>query len=203
LDNSSIRQLLSALTGFGVGLVVLLSGLAAYLVAAFGLRRPAGLAYWVLVIFFVLGAILTPSQVLAGGYEVYECSGDVIQAYESVGKYLSEAIPPGSSVYWKGGLSAVPLLYLPGIKIYPAQVNADYSFREGGDPNSLARYGFWNKEMALQWLNEADFVLVQARYFGDWLADAISQGQFVELDSSPPVVNCMDNAEIRIFRRVP
>ena len=46
------------------------------------------------------------------------------------GNIWRETIPPGSRIYWFGQLSVVPLLYLPGVRIYPAQINGDYSFLE-------------------------------------------------------------------------
>jgi len=91
-------------------------------------RATPSYSYWALVIFLLAGTLLTPSVVLGGGYNTYDCGGDVIASYEAAGAHLAQNIPPGSSVYWKGSLSTVPLLYVPGIRIFPAQINDGYSF---------------------------------------------------------------------------
>jgi hypothetical protein len=119
-----------------------------------------------LVVFIVAGWLLRPARVLGSGYQNYDCGGDVIASYEAVGKSLSEVIPPGAKIYWRGGLSAVPLLYLPGVEIYPPQINDGYSFRESGDSQDLRRYGFWNQELAEEWMADADYVLVREFHLG-------------------------------------
>jgi len=156
-----------------------------------------------MVTFLLAGTMLAPTVVLGGGYRTYDCSGDVIASYEAVGKRLAEIIPPGSHVYWRGQLSAVPLLYVPGIQIYPAQINGDYSFLNAGeDLDMITRFGRWNQALASQWATEADFVLVEQRRFRDWLRDMMLSGEYEELSPIPPTVNCRDNSQIRIFKRL-
>jgi hypothetical protein len=191
------RRLLSALAGFLVGLGLLGgAGLADQWSAA---RVPY--ATLALVSFLALGYILSPTIVLGGGYNTYDCSGDVIRGYELAGEHLAQSIPPGSQVYWHGGNSAVPLLYLEGIEIYPAQINGGYSLRKGGDPDALARYGFWSEELARKWASEADFILIEERLFGGWLGELVEAGGHNELRETPSTVPCRGNASIHIFKK--
>jgi len=157
---------------------------------------------WALVSLLVAGVLLTPTPVLGLGYRSFDCGGDVLASYRAAGEHLARLIPPGSQVYWKGGLSVAPLLYIPGVKIYPSQVNGDYSYRLDGDPDALERYGFWNHRLADGWLDEADFVLVEERYYRKWFKDWVNQDRFVELPPTDDLLACRDSSAIRVFQRI-
>jgi hypothetical protein len=96
----------------------------------------------------------------------------------------------------------VPLLYVPGIRIYPSQVNGDYSYRLDGDPAELERYGYWNPALADRWLDETDFALIEERYYRRWFKDWVDQERFVELEPTAPKAACKENSGIRVFKRV-
>jgi hypothetical protein len=146
----------------------------------------------------VLGMALSP--VLNGSFGARDCQIDVIKANEQIGSYLRTVISSGSLVYWDGGLSAVPLLYLPDVKIFPAQINSGYSFINGGDTAELNRFGFWNAEMDAEWKSTADyFIIEEARYAG-WKAFLNSE-QFVEFQPTPAATSCVEKTRLRIFRR--
>jgi hypothetical protein len=168
-------------------------------------RRMPSYGYWAIVIFLVAGVLLSPTVILGGGYTTYDClEKDVIASYEAAGEHLAKTIPPGSRIYWFGQLSVVPLLYLPGVRIYPAQINGDYSFLSSGNKLDLiTRFGRWNQTLASQWAGEADYVLVEQRRFRGWLRDRMLSGEYEELEPTPPAVYCRDNSRIRIFRRLP
>ncbi len=98
----------------------------------------------------------------------------------------------------------MPLLYIPGIQIYPAQINGDYSFLSAGeDLDRIARLGRWNQVLASEWATEADYVLIEQRKFRGWLRDLMLSGGYEELSPTPPTVYCRENSQIRIFKRVP
>ncbi len=204
MDYAYIRRLLPTLAGLAVGIFILLIALVVSLIYDRRQRlQRSTFGYWALVIFLLAGTLLTPTQPLGGGYAFYECEGDVIDSYEHAGEHLAQVISPGSKIYWKGGLSVVPLLYVPDVQIYPAQINSDYTYYIGGDPDALSRYGFWNEALAEQWVNEADYILIQERYYAGWLADVTSSESFEELAPTPPAVYCHEDAQIHIFRRKP
>jgi len=143
------------------------------------------------------------SWALTGNNRPDTCGLDVIAAYEENGAHLAEVIPPGSLVYWDGGLSVVPLLYIPGVEIFPGQLNQDYAFRIGGDPEQLRRAGLWNEALAQQWKNEADFLLIEEARYNGWKDDLADGERYEELTLVPQPFSCRGGSRIRIFERKP
>ena len=185
---------------------LLLAALFAWLVLRFGRRLVRAVtdltpsyAAGSLLTFFILGTLIT----LLAGLAPYDrdCGWDVIACYEAGGQHLAEQVPPGSKVYWWGGLSAVPLLYLPDVDIYPPQINHGYSYRLGGQPDDLARYGWWSKELAHQWAQEADVLLIEARLYGTFPTSIAESEAFDEVSPTLPMVPCRSNSSIHIFLR--
>jgi hypothetical protein len=210
LDPAVLRRLLPIVFGILVGGLILFLALIVKKLAQRRALRAAtnrtipSVGYLAMVIFLLLGSLLAPTAVLGGGYHTYDCSGDVIASYEEAGKHLANYIPAGSLVYWRGQLSAVPLLYLPDIRIFPPQINDGYSLISTGDDLDLiTRLGRWNETLAQQWAGEADFVLIEERSYRGWIRDLMRTGEYQELPVSPPTVSCRDNSQIRIFKRLP
>jgi hypothetical protein len=154
-----------------------------------------------IIIIFVLGSVLAPLPVVAGDHTSYDCTGDVLPAYEATGAILTRTIPPGSKVFWAGS-SPVTLLYLAGAQIYPPQLHGAYSFRISDDDNALVKYGWWNEHLAEKWLNEADFVLAEQKNLGkkDWLSTAGRLDNF-ELVGQAAFPLCGENAATFVYRR--
>ncbi|HUF39905.1 MAG TPA: hypothetical protein VMN57_15375 [Anaerolineales bacterium] len=155
------------------------------------------------VCFLALGLVFSPTPFLAGGYAAYDCSGDVAAGYEQVGAELAGLVPPGGRIFWWTGGSPGALLYLPEAGIFPAQLNGAYSFKFGGDPEALARYGHWNRSLAEDWLREADAVLtsddvLQGAETG-WLLDSIVAAGFTPAAGTSPVHPCDLGSEIIVF----
>lgn len=158
-------------------------------------------SFFILALIFI-GFVFAPTRVLGGGYSTYDCGYDAIASYEAAGEHLRGLIPPGSTVYWQGVLSSVPLLYLEKITIFPPQLNLDYSYRLSGDDRVLERFGLWSEPLGRRWVMESDYVLVAERYFKGWLKEMlVSDGQFIELPKTPSVAPCDQQLHIRIFRR--
>jgi len=130
------------------------------------------------------------------------CSEDVIRKYELAGEHLARWVPPGASVYWAASASPAPLLYIPQARVFPAQLNGDYTFRLSGDPSDLARFGSWNAEMAARWLAEADYVLVFQPKPGVGSKD-LDLSRYEELPPTPPLLPCKPDSVIRLYRRTP
>jgi hypothetical protein len=154
LDAKTLRRLLPIGLGTGVGLLTLGCAFLIYWRTrshSVIMGKITSFGYWAIVMMLIAGTILTPTPLFGGGVFAYDCTGDVILSYEAAGKHLAENIPPGSSVYWKGGLSVVPLLYVPNIKIHPAQINGDYNFQLGESQEPVDEYGMWNQTLANQW----------------------------------------------------
>ena len=152
--------------------------------------------------FLALGLLLSPIPALAGAASNYDCDGsDIILAYEQAGAVLARQLPEGSTVYWHGGLSPVPLLYIPDIQIYPPQLNNWYNFRVGGNTDLILKRGGWNDVLSKKWLSEADYILVEDRNYRSSFWNAISPDIFDELTASAPIKTCTTGSQIRIFRR--
>jgi hypothetical protein len=202
-----LRRLLPAAAGLAAGMVALLIALALLgLMKRYKAAHPAtnlpAYAVLALLVFWVGGIILAPIEALGGGFHNYDCGGDVIAGYDAAGAHLAKAIPAGSLVYWQGGLSIAPLLYVPGVRVFPPQMEDGYARYVIGDSDTLRRFGFWNQELAEQWIQEADYVLVEEQYYKKWLRATLEGGPYVELEASPPTVICRDDAQIRIFQRI-
>jgi hypothetical protein len=158
---------------------------------------------FVLFAFLVLGLFLSPSAFLGGGRNTYDCNQDVIAIFEKNGAYLNEIIPPGSKVYWKGGLALSILTYLSDVNFYPAQFNNVYSYKIGGDPDELLKFGLWNEELSNLWLGDADYILVTERSYSDWIQTNLESGNLVELGPTSPLNPCKADTRIHVFRRIP
>jgi hypothetical protein len=200
LTRPQVWHLLPPIAGLLVGLLIL--GLTFLFYRFIPLRRDTSFGYYCIVFFFIIGIILTPSVILGGGYQRSVCEFDTIQSFQETGQYLAKLISQNSTVYWKGGLSIVPLLYVSGIKIYPPQINDGYSYVEGGDPQTLLKFGLWNKVLGERWSKEADFILIEKRSYDGWLKEYVNSGYFEELPTAPPTVLCREDYAIRIFRRL-
>jgi hypothetical protein len=147
-----------------------------------------------------LGLILSP--VLNGRFGMPDCQVDVIASHEQIGAHLSSIIPDGSLVYWDGGLSAAPLLYLPNVDIFPAQINRGYSYLKGGDPVALNRLGLWNAEMDAEWKATAQYFIISEAKYSRW-QDFFTPEQFSEFPPTPVGTSCVEKTHLRIFRRKP
>ena len=150
-------------------------------------------------VFLLLGTLITFGLGATPGDR--DCGWNVIESYEVGGAHLAEQVPAGSKVYWWGGLSTVPLLYLPDVEIYSPQINNGYSFRLGGDPDDLLRYGWWNQALADQWVREADVLLIEARLYGGFATTFAESYAFDEVSPTDPLVPCRSNSAIHIFVR--
>jgi hypothetical protein len=208
LEYSALRRQVPMIFALGLGLTLLLGVFLIYVVYSKRKKsdsthqKSASYGYWALATFLFVGILLSPTLLLAGGYEETNCQGDIIKAYEQAGAHLAQNIPPGATVFWKGGLSIVPLLYIPEAQVYPPQINDGYSYFDGGDPDTLLKYGAWNEELARQWADEADFILLEERSFKGWLRDHVTSSDFVELGPTPDITGCRDDSQIKIFKRV-
>ena len=200
----SIRLSLQAGVMIALGITV---GLMCLMIAWLWTRRKKadGLSYtgrlW--IVLMVFGLVLSPTIVLGGGYTDYDCQGIIPAATSSASFHLNTFIPEGSVVYWGTGLSPAVLLQVPGIKIYPAQLNSMFSYRIGGEPDAMAAYGLWNRNLAKQWLDEAHVVVLSGMTYKDptydWVVNKVEHEGYREIASSPPLHTCNEKTNLLIF----
>ncbi len=201
LDYNTARVAAPFFAGMLLGTVFVILSVIIYRKVALKYTSKIGFGYFTAALTLSIGFMLSPTKLLSGSYQEYDCSGDIIKAQEAAGDHLASNIAPGSQVYWQGSLSVAPLLYAPEITIYPPQINDGYAFRIGGETLEIARWGLWNEELAEQWKNEADYIVVEDRYYNiEWKA-FLESGRYAELEPSPSTAPCRDNARLRIFRK--
>lgn len=197
----TLQQVLPTLAGFAFGLFLL--GVVAIVAVRLRKKRAISFGYTALVVFFILGALLTPTPLFAGDRLNTFCGWDVIASHEAVGEQLAQHVPPGSLVYWQNDISPLPLLYIPDVRVFPAQLNHWYSFRKGGDPDLLVRHAFWNRELQQRWLLEADYALVADAYIQGLLERGLINENHIKISTTPLTVPCQGRSNIHIFRILP
>ena len=191
------RIIIAAGLGLLSGLILLLI---ASIVSFLGKKKKVGFGL-VAVGLLVISALFMIHTPLMGYNEqtLYSCTG-VLEADRDAGKIITENSPPGSRVYWSNSVSPLPLTYiLLKNQIYPPQLSGGAAFRISGDANLLLKKGFWNEELASQWKDEADLVMMD----GDqqwWKSDPMSK-YFKEIAVTNPLLPCDPFTSIHIYQR--
>jgi hypothetical protein len=192
LEYAFSRRTLSAAAG-------LLGGLALAALSYALRRRLRDKGVGIPHLFLAAGLLLTPTSVLGNGFRTYDCGRDVLARVEAVGAELAGLIPSGTRVYWRGGDSAVPLVYVPEARLYPPQINGDYTLFDLDDTDALLQFGLWSDALSEQWLGEADVVLIEtARYEGALRTAVGSAGLRLVTQTSEPYP-CRPGSEILVF----
>lgn len=164
---------------FIVVLVILLGFWFGYkrLLQAGRLRLPDVHFSYVLISFFVISVLLSPTKLLGGGFVYYDCKPGAIGHYEGAVLAASPYVNQGDQVFYVGKDTQAVLLGLiekKAIQIYPQQLNAIHSFRIGGDTDQLTKSGFWNDSVAQEWVDKSDVLLFEQQSYATWFADTFS-----------------------------
>ncbi len=173
------------------------------------LRRRVGLrlGFGVFVLVFVLGyGLLASGSRLFGRHLTMEaCQDSVIASYEQVGAELADLIPPGSQVYWDVKADML-LLYLPEVETFTPQLNATFTYVDDptADPETLFRFGWWNPVLKERWVQEADYILVENRFFDEEWQARLEAGEVEQILLTEPVASCRgDDARIVVLVPTP
>jgi hypothetical protein len=151
--------------------------------------------------FLILGLILSPTTLLGNGNDFFNCEGtDVFASYERAGRELHQVIEPGSNIYWEGRIPAI-FLYLPDVNVYGPQLNHLHYYFNGGDAETLRRFNYWNDDLAHQWLEEADYILVQNTEKVYLTDEMLESGEFVKVFSAPRAERCRWQSAIQVYQR--
>jgi len=200
-----MRRVIPTAIGLGAGIIIIMLALLLFYVILkklrlfiFSFELFAGL------IFLITGALFSSTLFLGGGRFAYDCGGDVIALYESSGAQLASLIPPGSKVYWDSTSSGSSmLLYLPGIQVFPPQINGQFGYRMGGDPDSLLRAGLWNDELAAQWIQAADVIVIKKPPIFPLWEDYISLDDYDVYQIQQPLSSCRSESSLNVYLRKP
>jgi len=160
---------------------------------------PENYGTFVLMFTLLIGVLGSGSRFSGGFLAQDTCENSVIASYEKVGQSLDEVIPDGSRVYWSVKDNML-LLYLPEKEIFPAQLNAGFTYLDDpdADPEWLSRFGWWNPALKVQWIDEADFIVLENRRFNSEWQERIDSGQFKQIFRSQPAASCR-SAETRVM----
>jgi len=182
----------------------LAGGLAVLWISALVYRRlhPPRSAFAVVLlnVFLALGLLLAPLLHVGGSRA--DCQDDLLADNEALGAYLAEVIPQNSLVYWDGGLSFAPMSYVPQARVFPPQINDGYTFRVGGDADTLFRFSHWNAELNERWITAADIFIIESRRYAGW-KEFLDPQKFEEYNRPPAAPSCEDGSGLRIFHRLP
>ena len=189
----------------GMSLFVLAAGGIALRVAYVQLKRkqaPDGKIGLVAInAFLIIGLVLSPTKVLGKGSDFFDCEGtDVFASYERAGRDLSEIIKPASKIYWEGRIPAI-FLYMPDVQVYGPQLNHLHYYFNGGDAETLLRFGYWNDALAEQWLAEADYILVQETEMFYLNKETLESEKYVKVLSAPKAEKCRWQSVIQVYQR--
>jgi hypothetical protein len=149
--------------------------------------------------FLLVALVFSTTPIAGSGFTTYDCDSDVIASYETVGAQLRRFIPAGARVYWTGGDSAVPLLYISDVQLFPAQINDGYSFYLAGNSTEIERFSYWDEEIAEKWLEEADYMLIEDRFYDPYWVDS---GDWLEIGLTSPADACREGASIHVLQHV-
>jgi hypothetical protein len=148
--------------------------------------------------------LLSPLKSIGGELNAKQCESDVIHSHEIVGDRLLSKIPSGSNVYWAVE-SWMLFLYISDIDIFPPQTMIHYRYLSNTSDmeiDSLLKNGYWNKVLKEQWIGEADFILIEGRYYPDEWRPRVESGELSLVDITTPVEDCRgDNSRIVILQK--
>jgi len=164
--------------------------------------KSKNLGHTIIIVFFILGFIFTPTPLLGHSVNENTCGGNFIKAHESAGKQLAETIPPGATVYWGAGSVVTPLIYLTHAQLHPPQLNGIYSYRKGGDRDLLEKSGFYNEESIKHWRENDDFFLISEQYLSESWRKQLRSPDFLEHAATIPINPCRPDSAIHIFERI-
>jgi len=161
---------------------------------------------YILVSFLVLGIILTPTDFLGGSRHIYDCQPGVISTYEKAADEISLHIDDEEQVLWIGTDTEVVLIELmekKSIKIFPQSLNTRYTFRFGGNTDQLASRGFWNEELAQDWIDQSDTLLFEEQAINGWfkhISPLVDMKDFIMVGETS-MTGCSSDERILIFQR--
>jgi hypothetical protein len=87
------------------------------------------------------------------------------------------------------------------VKVYGPQLNHVHYYVNGGDADTLLRFGYWNDALAEQWLAEADYILVQETEMFHLNEQALESGKYVKVLSAPKAEKCRWQSVIHVYQR--
>ncbi|MEX2143085.1 MAG: glycosyltransferase family 39 protein [Anaerolineales bacterium] len=203
MDYRDARRVLPAVAGFALAAALLLGVYAASWLRKDKGKMPVVQRAWLSL--FTIGFLLAPTPLLSAGDATLQCGGNLPQAYADLGEQLRQHIQPGDLLYYHGPNSPAILMYLPGVRIFPQQLNGSFSFNDENPESSvddLLRFGYWNQEIKESWIREADYILVEERRFAEW-QPLVARMRLDTVLVTQPIEACVGKGSQQVLLRVP
>jgi len=167
-------------------------------------RVPTTVSFGAAVMLVLLGGtlFLSPSNFLGNHYQTYDCDSRVTTSYKVVGTMLADVVPPDSSVFW-GVYTPIILLYAPEMDIHPPQIYASYYTTTSGDPDIVLKYGWWNDQLAQQWIDGSDVALIEEWYLQlhPEITNRLDAAGYQETHQTPLTNPCRVDSYIHVYQR--
>ncbi len=193
------EYIFTALAGLGAGLFLVTIAFGFWLLY----RKKADISFgWlVMVIFFTASLFLTGLPWFSAEKVVFVCEQDTIVSFEQAGQVLAENVPAGSIVFWDTHTDPSPaiLLYLKDFQIHPVLINGRFYHQEGVDVETALRANVWTDELGRQWMQEADYLLLNNKMVEYWQSE-LQSGSFELVVTTPPVYACFPNSMLNIYQ---
>jgi len=155
----------------------------------------------------VVGVLLSPSKFLGRGYDFYDCNLEPIQQYQAAIDLTSKYVAENDQVFWIGKNTQIILLGLleeKDIRIFPQQLNSYNSFFIGGNTEELISAGFWNDDIAQEWVDRSQILIFEEQAYNDWFSTAIPKlnlSDFMKV-AETGVLGCEAGQNITIYARI-
>jgi hypothetical protein len=159
-----------------------------------------------LVLFFLLGSVLSPTAFFGGGWNFYDCGSDVFSSYQDAANQVSNYVEDGDQIFWIGVDTQAVLLELLDkneYQIYPQQLNAMNSFRLGGDSEQLTRVGYWNDLLAQEWVDGSQVLMFEEQALTRWFGDVLPKIDLAGFEKVGETgdIGCTANQRITIYKK--
>lgn len=151
-------------------------------------------------VFLSAGLLLSPSLALGGGFVQWNCDRNVIRDYEQAGRDLNGLLQPDDTVYWEGGNAVALLLYTPGIRLQPQELDWQWNYFLDGDLETLAQASLWNPNLAAKWRQQATVILLQTGFVDDDWRAFLEQGQYSLAWRTSQPLDCSLQSELEVYR---
>lgn len=200
LDYFQLEYIITAGGGFFFGVTFIIITLVVWRLFLIKRVHATNALFLQLILFYL---IFSPTKYIAGNSSINLCSnGDVIKNHEIVAKELQDVIPNDSLVYFETNESSIPLIYLTNIQFYPNLLNQKFYFRIGGDDDYLEKYGYWNENLAIKWISNADYIVLgedEANYWEPKFNEEFIV-KFDKLFITDNLIPCRDRTYLHVYK---
>jgi hypothetical protein len=80
-------------------------------------------------------------------------------------------------------------------------MNHQFNRLENGNSNLINLYGYWNNELAAQWREEADYLLIEEPILPGMEERGEIPTVFIQIAITAPIADCRPYSSIYIYER--